>query len=135
MSEVVKKISDAASRLMGIQTSPGGSSTFSQTKREKYLNSQSELNSRSATKRKEAVKRVIASMTIGKDVSSLFPDVLKCIVTQDLELKKLAYLYLMIMLIAMQKWSFLLSIRSIGRSRSKPNYPCIGNQNNGNLED
>ena len=33
-------------------------------------------------------------MTIGKDVSSLFMDVLKCMVTPDLELKKLVYLYI-----------------------------------------
>lgn len=35
------------------------------------------------------------SMTLGKDVSSLFPDVLKNIATGDLDQKKLVYLYLM----------------------------------------
>lgn len=45
--------------------------------------------------RKEAVKKVIASMTTGKDVSNLFPDVLKNVQTDDMELKKLVYLYLM----------------------------------------
>ena len=35
------------------------------------------------------------SMTFGKDVSSLFPDVLKNIATADLDQKKLVYLYLM----------------------------------------
>lgn len=35
------------------------------------------------------------SMTLGKDVSSLFPDVLKNIATPDLDQKKLVYLYLM----------------------------------------
>jgi AP-1 complex subunit beta-1 len=34
-------------------------------------------------------------MTLGKDVSALFPDVLKNIATHDLEQKKLVYLYLM----------------------------------------
>ncbi|KAH8556443.1 adaptin N terminal region-domain-containing protein [Umbelopsis sp. PMI_123] len=34
-------------------------------------------------------------MTVGKDVSGLFPDVLKNMHTEDLELKKLVYLYLM----------------------------------------
>lgn len=33
-------------------------------------------------------------MTLGKDVSSLFTDVLKCVETDDLELKKLVYLYI-----------------------------------------
>ena len=41
------------------------------------------------------MKKVIAGMTIGKDVSPLFTEVLKCIATDDLELKKLVYLYLM----------------------------------------
>jgi vesicle coat complex subunit len=31
-------------------------------------------------------------MTIGKDVSSLFNDVIKCMQTDNLELKKLVYL-------------------------------------------
>jgi vesicle coat complex subunit len=35
------------------------------------------------------------AMTLGKDVSALFPDVLKNIATADLEQKKLVYLYLM----------------------------------------
>lgn len=34
-------------------------------------------------------------MTLGKDVSALFPDVLKNIATADLDQKKLVYLYLM----------------------------------------
>jgi vesicle coat complex subunit len=36
------------------------------------------------------------SMTLGKDVSALFPDVLKNIATSDLDQKKLVYLYLML---------------------------------------
>lgn len=38
------------------------------------------------------------SMTLGKDVSALFPDVLKNIATSDLDQKKLVYLYLMYVL-------------------------------------
>eukprot|EP00300_Choanocystis_sp_HF-7_P036445 c52291_g1_i1.p1 GENE.c52291_g1_i1~~c52291_g1_i1.p1 ORF type:complete len:906 (+),score=209.44 c52291_g1_i1:57-2774(+) len=46
-------------------------------------------------KRKEAVKKVIAAMTIGKDVSPLFMNVISCMQTQNIEMKKLVYLYLM----------------------------------------
>ena len=53
-----------------------------------------ELNNPKMETRKLAVKKVIGSMTIGKDVSSLFTDVLKCVETDDLELKKLVYLYI-----------------------------------------
>jgi len=45
-------------------------------------------------KKKEAVKKVIAAMTVGKDVSMLFTDVVNCIQTVNIELKKLVYLYL-----------------------------------------
>jgi hypothetical protein len=45
-------------------------------------------------KKKEAVKKVIAAMTVGKDVSMLFPAVVNNMQTEDLELKKLVYLYL-----------------------------------------
>jgi AP-1 complex subunit beta-1 len=72
-----------------------------------------DLNSEYKEKRKDAIKRTIASMTVGKgaqahaiaqtsklrrkpiDVSGLFPDVLKNMQTDDLEQKKLVYLYLM----------------------------------------
>lgn len=53
-----------------------------------------DLNSEYSDRRKETVKRVIANMTIGKDVSGLFADVVKNMQTDDLELKKLVYLYL-----------------------------------------
>lgn len=53
-----------------------------------------ELRSLDRPKKKDAVKKVIAAMTVGKDVSMLFPDVVNCMQTDDLELKKLVYLYL-----------------------------------------
>ncbi|KAK9245207.1 adaptin N terminal region-domain-containing protein [Lipomyces tetrasporus] len=53
------------------------------------------LVSQYAYERKDAIQRTIAAMTLGKDVSPLFPDVLKNIATPDIEQKKLVYLYLM----------------------------------------
>ncbi|GAB7365795.1 hypothetical protein MBLNU230_g7128t1 [Neophaeotheca triangularis] len=53
------------------------------------------LVSQYAWERKEAIQKTIMSMTLGKDVSALFPDVLKNIATPDLDQKKLVYLYLM----------------------------------------
>ncbi|KAA1474163.1 Adaptor protein complex beta subunit [Dentipellis sp. KUC8613] len=53
-----------------------------------------DLNSEYKEKRKDAIKKVIANMTVGKDVSGLFPDVLKNMQTDDIEQKKLVYLYL-----------------------------------------
>ncbi|XP_022831534.1 AP-1 complex subunit beta-1 [Spodoptera litura] len=68
---------------------------FTTTKKGEIFELKSELNSDKKEKKKEAVKKVIASMTVGKDVSALFPDVVNCMQTDNLELKKLVYLYLM----------------------------------------
>ena len=48
-----------------------------------------ELQSQNKDKKRDAVKKVIANMTIGKDVSMLFTDVVNCIQTANVELKKL----------------------------------------------
>eukprot|EP00158_Paraphelidium_tribonemae_P006780 Partr_v1_DN27967_c1_g1_i4_m11886 putative Adaptor-related protein complex len=63
-------------------------------KRGETFELKAELNADTREKRKEGVKKVIANMTIGKDVSPLFADVVKNMQTDDLELKKLVYLYL-----------------------------------------
>ncbi|XP_060081301.1 AP-1 complex subunit beta-1-like [Ylistrum balloti] len=68
---------------------------FTTTKKGEIFELKAELQSDKKDKKKEAVKKVIASMTVGKDVSALFPDVVNCIQTDNLELKKLVYLYLM----------------------------------------
>ncbi|KAJ3216080.1 hypothetical protein HDU67_009960 [Dinochytrium kinnereticum] len=67
---------------------------FSTSKKGENFELRTDLNSEYKEKRKETVKKVIANMTIGKDVSSLFADVVKNMQTEDLELKKLVYLYL-----------------------------------------
>ena len=68
---------------------------FTTTKKGEIFELKAELNNEKKEKKKEAVKKVIASMTVGKDVSALFPDVVNCMQTDNLELKKLVYLYLM----------------------------------------
>mmetsp|Transcript_20385 Transcript_20385/g.28583 ORF Transcript_20385/g.28583 Transcript_20385/m.28583 type:complete len:886 (-) Transcript_20385:57-2714(-) len=66
---------------------------FTTTKKGEIHELQEELVNPKEDKRKDAVKKVIAAMTVGKDVSMLFTDVLNCIQTNNLELKKLVYLY------------------------------------------
>eukprot|EP01103_Thecamoeba_quadrilineata_P006514 TRINITY_DN16239_c0_g1_i1.p1 TRINITY_DN16239_c0_g1~~TRINITY_DN16239_c0_g1_i1.p1 ORF type:complete len:825 (+),score=202.25 TRINITY_DN16239_c0_g1_i1:75-2477(+) len=68
---------------------------FTTTKRGEIPELKEELDSPKEEKKKEALKKVIAAMTLGKDVSMLFLDVLKCMTTKNLELKKLIYLYIM----------------------------------------
>ncbi|OAF68171.1 Beta-1-adaptin [Intoshia linei] len=68
---------------------------FSTTKKGEIHDLKGDLASDKKEKRKEAIKKVIANMTTGKDVSVLFPNVVNCMQSDVLELKKLVYLYLM----------------------------------------
>ena len=72
----------------------GGNKYFQNSRNAEVTELQDGLNSMKIEKQKDAMKQIIASMTIGKDVSMLFPQVVKCIRTKNIELKKLVYLYL-----------------------------------------
>eukprot|EP01062_Namystynia_karyoxenos_P049842 TRINITY_DN3839_c1_g1_i1.p1 TRINITY_DN3839_c1_g1~~TRINITY_DN3839_c1_g1_i1.p1 ORF type:complete len:947 (+),score=428.11 TRINITY_DN3839_c1_g1_i1:115-2955(+) len=52
-----------------------------------------DLNNQSRDVQKAALKKVIANMTVGRDVSNLFSDVVRLISTQNIDVKKLVYLY------------------------------------------
>ncbi len=78
-----------------LRSSQGGDAKFFQTTKKGEIHElKSDLNSLNRDKIKDAVKKVIAAMTVGKDVSSLFTDVVKSMQTDNLELKKLVYLYI-----------------------------------------
>ncbi|KAF3630347.1 hypothetical protein FXO38_27204 [Capsicum annuum] len=66
---------------------------FSTTKKGEIPELKEELNSQYKDKRKD-VKKMIVVMAVGKNVSSLFTDVVNCMQTENVELKKLVYLYL-----------------------------------------
>ena len=50
---------------------------FTTTKKGEIFELRADLNSDRKDKKKDAVKKVIASMTVGKDVSALFPGFLE----------------------------------------------------------
>eukprot|EP01040_Poterioochromonas_malhamensis_P002497 gene2497-2654_t len=82
---------------MSLKTNRKGgndSKFFSSSKKGENHELREELRSPQRDRKRDAVKKVIANMTIGKDVSTLFTDVINCIQTDNLELKKLVYLYL-----------------------------------------
>ncbi|EIW69990.1 hypothetical protein TREMEDRAFT_38658 [Tremella mesenterica DSM 1558] len=45
-------------------------------------------------KKKVVLKKVVANMTMGNDVSSLFPDIVQCMSVQVLDIKKMVYLFM-----------------------------------------
>mmetsp|Transcript_9684 Transcript_9684/g.18175 ORF Transcript_9684/g.18175 Transcript_9684/m.18175 type:complete len:904 (+) Transcript_9684:167-2878(+) len=79
-----------------------------------------ELHSTDRNVKVDAVKKVIASMTVGKDVSTLFTDVLNCVQTSNIELKKLVYLYL-INYAKSQPELTLLAVNTFVKDASDPN--------------
>lgn len=72
----------------------GGSIYFLNNRDPELADLKSDLDSMKIDLQKEAMKQIIAAMTLGKDVSPLFPYVVKCMRTVNLELKKLIYLYI-----------------------------------------
>ncbi|KAH0475610.1 MAG: uncharacterized protein KVP18_002862 [Porospora cf. gigantea A] len=79
----------AVTRMKG--TSDG--KFFTNTKRGELHELTEDLQSPQKEKKRAAIKRVIANMTVGKDMSTLFPQIVKCMQTSDVEIKKLVYLY------------------------------------------
>ena len=67
---------------------------FESSKRGEINELHDALNSKNFEDKKIALKKVIAQMTLGKDLSALFQSVLKCLEYNDLEIKKLVYLYI-----------------------------------------
>lgn len=55
---------------------------------------QEDLNSKKASKKIKAIRKVISYMNLGKNVSSLFFGVMRCLEINNIEIKKLVYLYI-----------------------------------------
>ena len=90
----LKKIQDAIQN--NFRAIGGGARFFSSaTRKGESVELQADLNSNDRDRQKNAVKRIIATMTLGRDVSQLFTDVVKLGQVQNIELKKLVYLYIL----------------------------------------
>jgi len=70
------------------------------------------------------LKKVIQAMTLGNDVSSLFPDVVKCMQTNSMDLKKLVYLYV-INYAKAQPDLAILAINAFRTDANDPNNPLL----------
>lgn len=79
-----------------------------------------QLDSSSTKDKLDAMKRVIALISLGKDASTFFPEVVKNVAASSLEVKKLVYLYLVHYAEFKQDLA-LLSINSFQKDLSDPN--------------
>lgn len=55
---------------------------------------QEDLDSKKTSKKIKAIRKVISYMNLGKNVSSLFFSVMRCLEINNIEIKKLVYLYI-----------------------------------------
>nr|CCC93918.1 putative beta-adaptin, fragment [Trypanosoma congolense IL3000] len=92
MDAVLRKVEKFKQNFL---RSGGGTKFFASAWRGEGTELQKELNSNDKDRQKNAVKRIIAGMTLGRDVSHLFMDVVKLGQTNNIELKKLVYLYVL----------------------------------------
>ena len=83
-----KKAVNKVSKMVGMN-GRGESKYFHNTKKGEIHEYKEELHVTDESRRMDAVKKVIAAMTVGKDMSSLFPDVVQSMQTTNTELKKL----------------------------------------------
>ena len=110
-----------APRMPTGKDSGGSDSRFFTTQKKGEMHElRLELHSTDRNTKVDAVKKVIASMTVGKDVSMLFTDVLNCVQTGNIELKKLVYLYL-INYAKSQPELTLLAVNTFVKDASDPN--------------
>lgn len=79
---------------IGIQGGDAGSQYFD-TSEEKMRNIRRQLDSRNDREKLDGLKRLIAMISKGRDVSEFFPDVVKNVVSQNIEIRKLVYIYLL----------------------------------------
>ena len=70
------------------------STLFKSKSKAEIMNLRDDLDGNDPDKRKVAAKRVVSLMRAGEDVQTLFSSMLRCVKSSDIELKKLAYLYL-----------------------------------------
>eukprot|EP00003_Mantamonas_plastica_P001269 TRINITY_DN1091_c0_g1_i3.p1 TRINITY_DN1091_c0_g1~~TRINITY_DN1091_c0_g1_i3.p1 ORF type:complete len:1160 (-),score=485.32 TRINITY_DN1091_c0_g1_i3:900-4343(-) len=89
-----KKAMKSASGKMKIAGRSVGQGSYFDTPKPKYAELKKQLNGNSTKEKLDAMKRLVAMMSKGRDVSEFFPDVVKNVVCSSLEVKKHVYMYL-----------------------------------------
>mmetsp|Transcript_27495 Transcript_27495/g.38256 ORF Transcript_27495/g.38256 Transcript_27495/m.38256 type:complete len:840 (+) Transcript_27495:106-2625(+) len=97
-----------------------GTSQYFQESTEKIDETRKMLDTGSDADKLEGMKRLIAMMSKGRDVSGCFPDVVKLVVCQNLDVKKLVYIFL-VHYAELQPDNALLAINRFQRELNDPN--------------
>lgn len=84
MDSVLRKVQERLKTKIMRGSERGGAKYFRSSRRDEGSELQADLNSNSLTRQKMAVKRIIANMSLGREVSYLFVDVVKLGATHNL---------------------------------------------------
>ncbi|KAI7867090.1 adaptin N terminal region-domain-containing protein [Spinellus fusiger] len=82
-------------RELGFPGASDSSAQYFDTSDEKMRNIKRQLDAKNDREKLDGLKRLIAMISKGRDVSEFFPDVVKNVVAQNIEVRKLVYIYLL----------------------------------------
>ena len=106
--------------LKAVDLEPSTGATFFHTDFKKHGDLRDMLDSSKDSLKLDAMKRIISMMAKGRDVSDLFPAVVKNVASKNIEVKKLVYVYLTRYAEEQQDLA-LLSISTFQRALKDPN--------------
>ncbi|CAG8459860.1 7655_t:CDS:2 [Paraglomus occultum] len=95
-AKLSKKMSEGLvenARELGLEAT--SSQHYFDTSEEKMQHIRKHLDSRHDREKLDGLKRLIAMISKGRDVSEFFPDVVKNVASNNLEVRKLVYIYLL----------------------------------------
>ncbi|WVQ74636.1 hypothetical protein IAR50_004237 [Cryptococcus sp. DSM 104548] len=95
LSQRIKENFQETTRDLSLLTGTGSSTTYFDTSDDKLKEITKLLESRSDAERLEGMKRIIAGMSKGRDMEPYFAQVVKNVVSQSIEIRKLVYIYLL----------------------------------------
>ncbi|CAG8508232.1 2712_t:CDS:10 [Ambispora gerdemannii] len=95
-AKLSKKVSEGIvenAREFGLEATSSGH--YFETSEEKIRDIRRQLDSRHDREKMDGLKRLIAMISKGRNVSEFFPDVVKNVASQNIEIRKLVYIYIL----------------------------------------
>ena len=120
MAGITGPINDISPSMEAVDLEPSTGATILHSEYKKHGDLREMLDSSKDSLKLDAMKRIISMMAKGRDVSDLFPAVVKNVASKNIEVKKLVYVYLTRYAEEQQDLA-LLSISTFQRALKDPN--------------
>ena len=120
MAGISGPVNDVSPSMEAVDMEPSSGATILHSEYKKHGDLREMLDSSKYSLKLDAMKRIISMMAKGRDVSDLFPAVVKNVASKNIEVKKLVYVYLTRYAEEQQDLA-LLSISTFQRALKDPN--------------